>query len=240
MSQANLPYLAGRKQYQRPQAMIWCDQPPTITEDKLVPIGYEIGIDTSEILPQDLLDNRFLILSDHNRSDLDLSVERIEQKRRMVNGTMRSYHVADKVSISLEWSMLPSRSFKAYPTFNLDNGKPSLITSVEVIDENSNSISNVPVVPYGSKNYDDQKYTVDGGAGGSELLDWYENHTGPFWVMLSYDKIDPSNTSTESRARLSEYTQVMQMYFKSFNYSVVKRGATNADMWNISVTLEEV
>jgi hypothetical protein len=29
------------------------------------------------------------------------------------------------------------------------------------------------------------------------------------------------------------------MYITSFNYSVEKRGGTNYDFWNISVTLEE-
>jgi hypothetical protein len=32
----------------------------------------------------------------------------------------------------------------------------------------------------------------------------------------------------------------MQVYFADFNYTVVKRGGDNHDLWNISVTLEEV
>jgi hypothetical protein len=32
----------------------------------------------------------------------------------------------------------------------------------------------------------------------------------------------------------------MQVYFADFNYTVVKRGGNNHDLWNISVTLEEV
>jgi hypothetical protein len=39
---------------------------------------------------------------------------------------------------------------------------------------------------------------------------------------------------------LNRYNQIVQVYFSDFNYSVVKRGATNHDLWNISVTLEEV
>jgi hypothetical protein len=30
------------------------------------------------------------------------------------------------------------------------------------------------------------------------------------------------------------------MYFTDFNYTVVKRGGSNFDFWNITVTLEEV
>lgn len=238
MTFASQAYMSGRKQYKRPQAIIFCDQAPTVQNNKLLPVGYEIGVSYADLDPDDLIDNRFLILSDHNRGDLAVDIERIEQRRRMVNGTMRSYHVADKLSISVDWDMLPSRSFKAYPTFNINNGKPGLVTSVEI--EKDSSIKTYPVVPSGSLYYPDQKYTVDGGAGGSELLDWYETHTGPFWVMLSYDKIDPSSTTPSDRLRLSEYTQVVQMYFKSFNYDVIKRGGDNFDMWNVSLSLEEV
>jgi len=232
MSQVNETYVEGRQQYKsgRPQAVIWADQKPTFQNDKLLPVGFEMGIDTSEISSAELNNNRFLILSDHNRGELGMTIERIEQKRRMVNGTMRSYHVADKTSISIEWDMLPSRSFKDYPTFD-ELGKPSLETLTE--DEK-------PIVPSGSLYSPDQKYTVDGGAGGVELLDWYEKHKGPFWVLLSYDKYNSFGGPTNPRTRLAQYSQYMQMYISSFNYSVVKRGGNNFDMWNVSVQLEEV
>jgi hypothetical protein len=155
----------------------------------------------------------------------------------MVNGTMRSYHVADKTSISVDWDMLPSRSFQKYPSFNQTTGGPVLVTGVPLDDVGNEIQINTP---YGSKYYPDQKYTVDGGAGGMELLDWYENHTGPFWVMLSYDKFDPSSTTESDRLKLGQYTQVLQMYIDSFDYSITKRGGNNFDMWDVSVTLEEV
>jgi hypothetical protein len=243
MSQVNETYVEGRQQYKsgRPQAVIWADQKPTFQNNKLLPIGYEIGIDTSGLTQLDLNNNRFLILSDHNRGELGMNIERIEQKRRMVNGTMRSYHVADKTSISIEWEMLPSRSFKSYPTFD-ELGKPSL-NATELADRDNNPLTpntTTPITPYGSLYEGDQKYTVDGGAGGVELLDWYEKHKGPFWVMLSYDKYNSFTDPVSSRSRLKQYTQYMQMYISSFNYSVIKRGANNFDMWNVSVQLEEV
>jgi hypothetical protein len=230
MSLADEDYMDGRSQYSRPQAVIWADSQPTVQDNKLTPVGYEIGVNTSNVAASDLINNRFLILSDHNRSELGMTIERIEQKRRMVNGTMRSYHVADKTSISIDWDMLPSRSFKNYPGFN-ELGKPSLQTLNE---------RGEPIVPFGSLYSSDQKYTVDGGAGGVELLDWYEKHKGPFWVMLSYDKYNAFQGSGSERLRLAEYSQVLQMYISSFNYSVIKRGSSNFDMWNISVQLEEV
>jgi hypothetical protein len=51
----------------------------------------------------------FLYLTDDSRSEMQISVERIEYKKRMINGRMRSYHVADKKSFSVSWSDLPSR-----------------------------------------------------------------------------------------------------------------------------------
>ena len=237
MSLVDKEYMDGRRQYGseqnntgRPQALIWSDKRGTVQDNKLRPVGYEIGANTSNVSASDLANNRFLILSDHNRGELGMTIERIEQKRRMVNGTMRSYHVADKTSISIDWDMLPSRSFKNYPNFD-ELGKPSL----ETLNERGE-----PLVPYGSLYSSDQKYTVDGGAGGVELLDWYEKHKGPFWVMLSYDKYNTFQGSGSERLRLAEYSQELQMYISSFNYSVIKRGSNNFDMWNISVTLEEV
>jgi hypothetical protein len=47
-------------------------------------------------------------LSDHNRTDLEISPERIENKRRMVDGTMRKNVVATKRRYSCNWTALPS------------------------------------------------------------------------------------------------------------------------------------
>lgn len=46
-------------------------------------------------------------ISDHNRSELGIGVERIETKKRMANGTMRKYVVADKKTFSVNWTDLP-------------------------------------------------------------------------------------------------------------------------------------
>jgi hypothetical protein len=57
---------------------------------------------------------------------------------------------------------------------------------------------------------------------------------------LSYDKYSEFGSDNEARGHLNEYSQALQMYIASFDYSVIKRGATNFDMWDVSVTLEEV
>ena len=223
-------YISGRKTWKRPQAMLWADANPTISQDgKLIPVGYELVSDVSGI-SEEALENGFIIISDHNRSPIDITTERIEQRQRMANGTMRSYHIADKLSISMSWSMLPSRGFEIIPNFDQEFGKPSILTP-------ENKGFPPPDTYFAHKS---QQYTADGGAGGGEMLDWYESHKGPFWVLLSYDKYNNFGDDNAARNHLSEYAQALQMYIASFNYSVVKRGGTNFDMWDVSVTLEEV
>jgi hypothetical protein len=254
---ATSEYMAGRKKWSRPQAMVWCDEPPSLdVNGKFIPVGYEIGSNPADLSEEDL-EQSFLILSDHNRAEISMSNERIEQRQRMANGTMRSFFIADKITIDTSWSMLPSRSFKNYPNFDNKNtssvpnvdtsGKPSLITS-RLIDHDKDSETPLQprIIPaYGSLYEADQQYTADGGAGGGEMLDWYENHTGPFWVLLSYDKYanfdkDTDGTDNGARQKLAQYSDARQMYISNFNYSIVKRGKNNFDMWNVSVTLEEV
>lgn len=227
---ATTGYMAGRKQYQRPQAMLWSDTPGTLSGGVYVPSGYEVYQDLT--IPPTDLDDSFIILSDHNRSDISVGTQRIEQRKRMVNGTMRSYHTADKITISTSWSNLPSRGFSYRADFNPTTG---IAPSTRTV----NGVPNVSVT----------KYTVDGGAGGAEMLKWYQDHKGPFWVFLSYDKYINFGVDDSAHLHLAQYSQIVQMYITDFNYNVMKRGGPAAsagskfggyDMWNVSVTLEEV
>jgi hypothetical protein len=47
-------------------------------------------------------------LSEHGREPISMSVERIGSKERMLNGTMRAGFVANKYTLDISWSMLPS------------------------------------------------------------------------------------------------------------------------------------
>lgn len=162
-------------------------------------------------VPDGVENSNFIILSDDNRSELSFACERIENRQRMINGSMRSYHVADKLKISWSWDMLPSRSFSNAPSFS-----SSGVQSVNGL----------------------QDYTTDMGAGGGDILEWYENHKGSFWMYLAYDKYN--NFENDKYDYLAQYNELIQVYFASFDYNVVKRGGTNFDFWNISLSLEEV
>jgi hypothetical protein len=205
-------YMAGRIRYQRPQAVLWSDNAGTLSNGLYVPTGYEVGAVIPEGTASNLVD-QFIVLSDHNRSEISFNTERIENRQRTINGRMRSYHIADKLSISFSWNNLPSRSHGIVADFNSAGVSPL---------KNSTS-----------------EYTADGGAGGVQLLDWYENHKGPFWMYLAYDKYTNFGTNDAAYAHLGQYNQIVQVYFSDFNYSVTKRGGSNFDLWNVSVTLEE-
>ena len=210
---ATTAYLIGRRRYTRPQAIIWSENAGTLSSSGIyIPIGQEIGA-SSSLTTTAQPANQFLILSDHNRSSLQFRPQRIEQRQRMINGKMRSHHVADKLTLSLSWDNLPSRAYRKVPEFNA-SGASDLVGQDE--------------------------YTVDGGAGGVELLDWYQTHKGPFWMFLSYDKYKNFGTDDDAYLHLSSYSEIMQVYIVDFSYDVVKRGRATHDLWNISVNLEEV
>ena len=157
--------MQNRVQYARPQAMLWSDNPGTLVEGSYYPDNAEYDAGSGI--------EAFIILSDHNRGAIDVKPNRIEQRQRMINGRMRSYHVADKLT------------------------------------------------------------------GGEEMLSWYENHTGPFWVFLAYDNYRDFGSDDNAYTHLAQYNQIIEMYITSFDYSIQKRGGTNHDLWNVSVTLEE-
>lgn len=238
-------YMSGRKRYSRPQAMLFADNPGIIEDGKVVPEGNEF--------------ENFIILSDDNRDPISFSVDRLETKERMINGRMRSYHIADKLKISTSWKMLPSRSFVTSPDFN--NSGESLLDPILASDkqdavddvnaqtyvERKSAIDNL-ILPSSSgiRILEDGEYvtrpkkffTTDGGAGGVELLDWYNNNTGSFWVYLAYDSY--KNFSTDPYSRMAQYNEVIEVFFDDFSYTVEKRGAATHDYWNIDLDLEEV
>jgi hypothetical protein len=47
-------------------------------------------------------------VTDHNRGELGIDIERIETKHRMANGTLRKYIIADKRNFSVSWEDVPS------------------------------------------------------------------------------------------------------------------------------------
>jgi hypothetical protein len=214
-------YMAGRKKYQRPQGILFADNEGIKVDGFHIPDGDEIGSLGASVDGY----GEFIILSDNNRSPIDFKTVRIEKRERMINGRMRSYHTADKLTLTVSWDMLPSRAFDTYAGFDAE-GNPNMTTIPEI---RTNPL----------------EFTTDGGAGGVELLDWYKNHTGSFWVYLAYDKytnfkdVFETVNVDERFANTNKYNEVIEMFFSDFSYSVQKRSGLNFDFWNVSLTLEE-
>jgi hypothetical protein len=49
-------------------------------------------------------------ITEHNRQPMEISTNRIENTKRMSNGSLRKYFIADKKAFSVSWDMLPSFS----------------------------------------------------------------------------------------------------------------------------------
>lgn len=232
LEQDNKEYMQGRKKYQRPQGILFANNPGYIDNGSRIPEGDEF--------------TDFIILSDDNRSPIAIAPQRIEKRERTVNGRMRAYHIADKLAISTSWERLPSRAFDKEPEFDttigVNAGKvTNFVTEVELVDVTR------PVKSSGSPYFPDQQYTSDGGAGGAEILQWYKNNPGSFWVFLAYDNYknlsdDPPGGEVVKTKyqKLSSYAEVVEVFFGPFDYSVESRGANTFDYWNITLSLEEV
>lgn len=225
----NKTYLVNRAKYARPQAVLFANNPGSIVDGYYVPNGLEFGAKTpSNATAEDI--NQYMILSDDNRSEISFQNQRIENRQRTINGRMRSYFISDKLQVGLSWNNLPSRSFATKPDFAAEPGVTEEINGSTVSVSQGKSA-------YSSNNL--FEYTTDGGAGGAELLNWYNTHTGSFWVYLAYDNYPQFGNEESSYQNLNKYSEIVEVFFSDFNYSIVKRGGTNFDLWNVSLTLEE-
>ena len=195
---ATKDYLLGRQGSRgRPQGMLLADNPGTLVNGFYVPDGLEVGTATAE--SDTTLLNQFIILSDDNRAPVSINTERIEQRQRTINGRMRSYHIADTITISTSWTLLPSRAYNTLAGFTEAGG----------------------VSPYKGTT---AEFTTDGGAGGVEILDWYNNHQGSFWVYLAYDNYKNFGDDAAAFSNMNKYNEIVEVFFADFNYSVEKRG----------------
>lgn len=125
-----------------------------------------------------------LTLSEHGRKEFQISNERIENSKRMVDGTLRKNFIVSKETVSTSWDNLPSRDDK----------------------------------------------TVDNGAGGASLKNFYDKVRGRITLTYAYDE---SGTGTGG---------TMYVMIKNFSYTVVKRATSspNFDLVSASIEFEEV
>lgn len=143
----------------------------------------------------------FRKVTDHNRSPLSETPDRIENKQRMVNGTLRRYSVAKKRVWSVDWTMLPSTNSK---------GAQSLTTA-------------------------------DGGWAGEDIENFYNITDDAFRMILrrgsAIGKTAPVPADDALPYRDSDF-YIVKVIISDFSKTVNKRGLV--DLWDLSITLEEV
>lgn len=123
-------------------------------------------------------------ITDHNRAPLIEDYERIENKQRMADGTLRRYTVAKKRTWSTSWEAIPRTN---------SPGAGGMVTA-------------------------------DGGWAGQDIESFHNSQDGAFNMQIR----DGAGSITTVAVMISEYSR-----------EVYKRGP-NQDLWNMSITLEEV
>ena len=249
---ASSAYMAGRTRYARPQAMLWSNNSGTLQDGKYIPDGVEgqdfIILSDGNRQPIDIsqqrIETRQRMINGTMRSYF--TADKINLSTSWQRLPSRSYSA--KISYNEEGKFGPITRLAILTTGNnviTVNGGNGISANMKVYGQgippetkvlfvNSNAITLSNAVTEDAIDSDvvftADEYTVDGGAGGADLRAWYEDHPGPFWVFLSYDKTGGS---------LNMYNDIRLMFFGSFDYTVEQRGGTNHDFWNVNVSLEE-
>lgn len=100
-------------------------------------------------------------VTEHNRGAIDVGFNRIESSKRMANGTLRKYVIADKKEFSVSWKMIPNNSagtidkkwagdametfYKANPgefTLTIKEGVNGAVTNYQVVFTNFSKVLN--------------------------------------------------------------------------------------------------
>jgi len=78
-----------------------------------LPVGSVLYFDTGT----DAITPTWTKVSEHNRSSINIDVDRFEKSQRMSNGSLRKIWIADKKNISTSWNNIPT-----YSTLTVDGG----------------------------------------------------------------------------------------------------------------------
>lgn len=200
---------------------------------------YFVDDDRRVWLPEGLEGDDFILLSDHNRSTAPFDTERLGARKRMINGDMRAYHVADKISLTLSWDDLPSRGYSELGGYYSYAAYESAKAAYRAWDQGG-QLGPAPTVPDPVC-----RFTADGAMGGVEMLKWHNSHKGSMWAFFSFDGV---GVDIGTDATFRGYSRVYEMMITSFEYEVKGRSSGFAlgndtvylDLWNVSMTLEEV
>ncbi len=129
-------------------------------------------------------------LSDHSRKELKITADTIEKGGRLIDGTLRTQHIASKNTYSTSWDLLPA----------------------------------------------DSNATVDGYAGGNDLLTIWQNNVGPITMELY-------NRDSARKGSTPDSTVTVKMKPPAVDIArrnVMSPNGRLTDYWNVSLEFEEV
>lgn len=139
-------------------------------------------------------------LSEHNRGEASISKDIIENRKRTVSGTLRSYVVAQKTTLDFSWEELPAT----------------------------------------------YQHTLDGYKGGWDLLDFYKSYFDKEFYVYLYSREYAARTTTQNQVT-QDADDRYKVRFSDFSYDILKRNvrmergvSAITDLWNVSLSLEEV
>jgi hypothetical protein len=207
------------------------------------------------------------LITDHNRSELSITTDRIETRNRMANGTLRVNHIANKTRLATSWDMVPSNDSRTvdgnrgaqYLRALYDQlcGKPVTVIvtskslgsegtakSITAVSSAGNSLKSIASTSHGFVVGDIIKITGFTGTNAplNEIVVVTAKDTNNF-TYESYVVYPTSYSTGQSPVakKLTESNSVTKrMVFATFETSVVKRSSGGFDLVNMSVELEEV
>lgn len=207
------------------------------------------------------------LITDHNRSELSITTDRIETRNRMANGTLRVNHIASKTRIATSWDMVPSSDIKTvdgnrgaeYLRALYDQlcGKPVtvIITSkslgsvgasktITAVSAISSSLRTATSASHGFVVGD--VITITGFTGTNIPLNEIvvvtakDTNTFTYESYVQYPVLYSTGDSPVAKKLTESNSVTKRMVFATFETSVVKRSSGGFDLVNMSVELEEV
>jgi hypothetical protein len=154
-------------------------------------------------------------LTEHKRTSASVSTEIIGSNKRTVNGTMRAYIVSTKKKFSFQWDLVPA-------------------DYAHTIDGQLVATSNVVY-----------------GMGGNDMLNFYETYYNKAIYLYVLNRATTKTGLTQANINTDLATantagERYKVLIKDFTYDVKNRnvkmaaGLTATDLWNVSMSFEEV
>jgi hypothetical protein len=187
-------------------------------------------------------------ITDHNRSPLSISIERIENSKRTANGTLRKSFIADKHIFSMSWELVPNT--KTYTVdrglgagdiydFYRNNTGPFTLTVTQTLDAPviTNVVGTGTVVTYTASNTfkagDVVKIT------GVSPSGYNFNNATIATASPTQFTVNNAATGTYVSGGIAQPIKTYSVMFSSCNYEIIQRDL-NLVLVNLSIELEEV